>query len=294
VVTGVRDAFGISAYSEDRNSPLAITNSGDITVTAVDRFAIGILANTNGANGGSSPLNIVNSGDITAIAGGPYTLTYGISATTHGANGAITIENSGTIDPKVGILSFAFGANSPTTVDNKGSVEATYLGIFAGSGTAAIGSPVSVVNSGTVITTGGSAPFSVNKDGLTVVLTNGSIAVLAVTTAANGPVLVNNSGTVKGLGTYGVGLYAATFGDSSPVTINNSGSAYGSTLGIRAFSATSTTIVNSGDVTAKSFFAISVSGGQATIYNAGRITGFVALTYNGDTFINQKGGVFET
>jgi ApbE superfamily uncharacterized protein (UPF0280 family) len=54
-VTGVRDAFGISGYTEDRNSPIAIVNGGDITAAAVDRFAIGILADNNGANGGTVP-----------------------------------------------------------------------------------------------------------------------------------------------------------------------------------------------------------------------------------------------
>lgn len=59
----MRAGFGIYGYTEDHNSPIAIVNSGDMAVTAVDRFAIGIRADTNGANGGSSPISIVNSGD---------------------------------------------------------------------------------------------------------------------------------------------------------------------------------------------------------------------------------------
>ncbi len=85
----------------------------------------------------------------------------------------------------------------------------------------------------------------------------------------------------------------ATFGDRSPIEIKNSGKVYGTYLGIFALSDTSTKIVNTGDISAGSFFAIGVYGAPATIYNAGHITGFVVLDADA-TFINQKGGVFET
>ena len=37
-----------------------------------------------------------------------------------------------------------------------------------------------------------------------------------------------------------------------------------------------------------------VVGAPAQIYNSGHITGSIDLSYQGDTFINQAGGVFET
>ena len=44
----------------------------------------------------------------------------------------------------------------------------------------------------------------------------------------------------------------------------------------------------------KSHFAIGARGASAEIYNAGLITGYFALTDEGDTFINQSGGVLQT
>lgn len=71
------------------------------------------------------------------------------------------------------------------------------------------------------------------------------------------------------------------------------GSVYGGYAAILAASNTGTTIVNTGKISAGSNFAIGVYGGPTTIYNAGHITGFVLLDAD-DTFINEKGGVFET
>ena len=69
---------------------------------------------------------------------------------------------------------------------------------------------------------------------------------------------------------------------------------FGGYAGIGAISATDTKIFNAGDFSAGSDLAIVAFGAGTEIYNTGRITGFVALTDEGDTFLNQKGGVFET
>jgi autotransporter family porin len=245
--------------------------------------------------GRSSPISIVNSGDITATATGPAAISYGISAATHGANSPIDIENSGTIDPKVGILSFAYAANSPTTVTNTGTVESTYIGIFAAAGTAASGSPVSIVNSRTVTTTGGPGSSTFTKDGLTVLVYAGqSVAIFAASGAGDSPLLVDNSGTVEGLGSIGIGVVAVSVGANRPITVENSGSVYGTYIGIIASSYTGTKIVNSGDISAGSNLAISAYGAPIAIYNSGHITGFVVLTNSDDAFINQDHGVFET
>lgn len=91
-----------------------------------------------------------------------------------------------------------------------------------------------------------------------------------------------------------MGVYAIAVGARGTNLITNSGSVYGSFVDILGISSTGTTIVNSGDISAGSNFAIGVQGAAAQIYNSGHITGFVALTKYGDTFINQEGGVFET
>jgi hypothetical protein len=47
-------------------------------------------------------------------------------------------------------------------------------------------------------------------------------------------------------------------------------------------------------VSGGSLLAINTNGaGNATIYNSGLVTGFIVLDAD-DTFINEKGGVFET
>ena len=120
-------------------------------------------------------------------------------------------------------------------------------------------------------------------------------AIVGLTFGPNSPLSIINNGSlsVKG-GPGGAGIYARTTEVGSPILIDNSGSISGIGWGIYARSETATTIVNSGDISATSLLAIQVSGaGNAAIYNAGHITGYVLLDAD-DTFINEKGGVFET
>jgi autotransporter family porin len=130
------------------------------------------------------------------------------------------------------------------------------------------------VNSGTITASGGF-----------------SYGIYAGTEGANSPLLIVNSGSIDPT----IAIRAETRGAGSSITINNSGSVFGDYVGISAFSKYgTTTVINSGDISAGSFLAIDVDGGAATIINSGHITGFVDLTYYGDTFINQNHGVFET
>lgn len=168
--------------------------------------------------------------------------------------------------------------NSPISVDNSGDIEADQLGILALS--YAANSSVTIANSGSVTATGAGIYESA--------------AIIGIATGADRSVVINNSGTTQELGAFGLGVYAIAVGARGTNLITNSGSVYGSFAGILGISSTGTTIVNSGDISAGSNFAIGVQGAAAQIYNSGHITGFVALTKYGDTFINQKGGVFET
>jgi hypothetical protein len=140
-----------------------------------------------------------------------------------------------------------------------------------------------------VITTSGegSAPFPIGSYDAY------SVAIGADTLGASSDVIVNNSGAVKGLSELGVGIATLVYSGNTEIT--NSGSVYGGYAAILAEShGGGTKIVNTGDISAGSNFAIGVYGGPATIYNSGYITGFVRLTPNDDTFINQDHGVFET
>jgi len=127
------------------------------------------------------------------------------------------------------------------------------------------------------------------------VTTNGhySYGIYAYGGGPNAPLTIVNSWTVKARGHYGFGIYARTYGAKSGTTIINSGNVYGSYAGIYTVDYSGTTIINTGNVSAGSQRAISVLGAPAKIYNSGHITGFVDLSYQGDTFINQAGGVFE-
>jgi len=267
-----RTAFGVGFGSGD-NSPLTITNSGDITAGLV-----GIAANTGfyylSAYANNSPITITNSAKITAG-------VFGIYAGTGGDGSSISITNSGDIDPSVGVRAFTFGFNSPITIDNKGTIDATFLGINAG--TYGPNSPITIVNSGRV--TSASAGFY-----------SPSTAINAVTRYSNSDVVIDNSGTVEGRGAYGKGVFAVAAGPNSRILITNSGSVYGGYAAIYAIGYIGTKIVNTGDISAgpNSQLAISVLGASAKIYNAGKITGFVDLSYQGDRFVNQAGGVFET
>ena len=265
-----RTAYG-SGFGSGANSPLTIANSGDITAG----FA-GIAAST-GFNflpgyGNNSPITITNSGKITAG-------LYGIYAGTGGDGSTISITNTGTIDPYVGIYAVTYGNNAGIKIDNKGTIGATYLGIDAR--TYGSNSSITVFNSGRVTSNGNPAYGP-------------SIAINAFTTNTNSPVVINNSGRAEGRGLYGFGIYAVTLGANSGTTITNSGTVYGGYAGIYTVDYTGTKIFNTGNVSAGSQRAISVVGAPAKIYNSGHITGFVDLSYQGDTFINQAGGVFET
>ena len=75
--------------------------------------------------------------------------------------------------------------------------------------------------------------------------------------------------------------------------MNNSDTLDGGTTGIFARGPTDIDIINSGFLTADSLLAIQTRGASTEILNAGTILGFVDLTDEGDTFINQTGGTFE-
>ena len=205
--------------------------------------------------------------------------------------GNITIVNDGVIDPEIGIAAYSSGFGYTTTVINRGSIEATYVGIGTFANTV-YGSTV-ITNTGSVTVTGGNldpyycscVPFPFPA--------NGSAAILALSVGIGHSVVINNAGTAKGLGS-AVGIIAVSYGYQSPISIINSGTVVGGFAAILANSPTDTKIINTGRISAGSHFAIGVAGASAEIYNAGRITGFVALTDEGDTFLNQSGGVFET
>jgi autotransporter-like protein/autochaperone domain-containing protein len=307
----------ILAYSGADSSPITIENSGNLVaqdtgMSATSYGALSGIAITNSAGvtslgdsiyartlGVGSGVSVLNSGDLHASAG-PYTTgdgiyvqtnlanspiditnlghissaEDGIDARSYGANSPISIVNQGTIDPDLGITAESHDQDSGITIDNSGTIEGNRAGIVAYTGGA--NSPILITNSGTVTTSG--------TESL-------GIALGALAIGPGSDVVINNSGGAKGIGPYGVGIYSVAVGGTNEIT--NSGTAFGDFAGILAVSYTGTKIVNSGDISAGSLFAIGVYGASAEIQNSGRITGYVELTDNADTFVNQSGGTFE-
>jgi autotransporter family porin len=278
--------IGIYAYTKAANSPVAIDNSNRI-----DANLVGIFAATSGAN---SAVGIVNSGDVSS--GGRGVLAY-----SGGSNSPIRTENTGDIvSQDTGMKTGSYGPQSGITLINTGDITSEGDSIYAR--TVGVGSKVSVLNSGDLDASHG--PHTTG-DGIYVqtlladspvdIVNQGNVTgeddgIDAETYGANSSITITNSGTIDPH----VGVYTLALGNSSRNLIINSGSIHGRDAAILAVSYTGTKIVNTGDISAGTQFAIGVAGASAEIYNAGHITGFVDLSNQADTFINQKGGVFET
>ena len=295
--------FGASAIFANTNfafSPIDITNSGNIATAGF--AAYGIRATTYGSN---SPISIVNSGDI-ATAG---FLAHGIYGYTYGDNSDLGIVNSGGIATSAGyadgISGYTYGNNSDLSIVNSGDISTRGLeaeGVFVT--TIGRNASLSVVNSGTISTRGryaegiNAVTYGTNSDLHIVnsgdIETTGFLSdgIFAETFGPSSPLAIHNSGSIRAEGILGYGIHAHTYGGNSPIEIENSGDIFGSTVGISAYSATSTMVVNSGSLSAGSDLAIDTQGASTTIHNTGLITGFVDLTDSSDTFVNHTGGEF--
>jgi Autotransporter beta-domain/Autochaperone Domain Type 1 len=217
-------ATGISTYAGGANSPTTITNNGSLwSISSYAAYGISAFSGDP-----DSPITIHNSGDIHAIGAGPSSYAYGIQAVTYDDGSPITIVNSANLRVvQSGPGGYAFGI-SAATFD--------------------LGSGISIQNTADIMVTGR------------------ALAVGVDVYSSNEPITIVNAGSVYAKGRYSVGIYA------------NSGS--------------KTTITNTGEIGASSNLAIAVTDGAVDIFNSGIITGYVLLDAD-DNFINQAGGVFE-
>lgn len=236
---------GIDAWSRGANSPLVITNTGNLGVSTTDGPSYGIRARS-GILGGNSPITINNTGDIVTTSTNtnivPYARSIGIYARSYGTNGPITITNSGTITSTAnatgsangyayGIRAIASAANSSISITNVGDISVTSsngvaTGIVGYSN--AVNSSIDVHNTGNITATAGasSRAFGINvltlqaNSSITVINTgdinrgaivasspySGGINARALNN--NSVVSITNSGAITAQGTGGVGLYA--------------------------------------------------------------------------------------
>ena len=295
-------------YAFTIGSDIAITNSGALAATAGDSEAFGITALS-----AYGDIGILNRGPITADTDGIYAASI---------FGDMAVVNEGKIDAGIHGIHVGAGLPSPgygdVAITNAGSIEAGEIGILAiagGFGFSPVGSGIAIVNRGPITAPSGIIA-TVAADGSDIAILNegkitakdvGIYAATGVSTYVpcgcsygpvtfapsgagdNSPIFIANSGVIDPE----IGIKAVALGANSPITIYNSGTILGNFAAIYAIGYSGTEIVNTGDISAGSNRAISVYGSGARILNAGSITGFVDLSYQGDRFINQAGGVFE-
>jgi outer membrane autotransporter protein len=254
IVTRTTQPYGIRATTRGEGSDIAIFNSGDLTNTGVSPAPL-------------DPLNFYarSSGIYTRTAeyvpGGSDTYIFnsgnisGFDDGIHAQSGGLACDFFGTCAPG--------GLNSDITIVNQGTVSGTRFGIYTAANSN--GGSTTIVNNGDVtgFLAGIRAQSGGSQCGYVYQPTYPYYATVCQN-IAGGPILINNAGTVSG-----------------------------TLAGISTSSVLGTTIINTGSISSSLGPAIIVEAGSADIFNAGLITGYVILDAN-DTFINQKGGVFET
>jgi autotransporter family porin len=247
------------ALGANSNVGIVIDNRGDIAAGG-----IGINANSKGAAVGANSkagIAITNRGDINAGNFGLYAKSFG-SSTGASADAGIAIDNAGALAAGTGIYTRTFGnadglsSNTGIAVANSGRISAGANGIFA--------------------------------------LTTGN----ATGPSSNVGIVINNKGAINAgnVGIYGRTTGAATgAGSNASVVINNSAQVYGGLIGVFMQGNQASVLTNRGAISAGTGLAIRAIDAPATITNekSGKITGFVQLTDNADSFTNMKGAKFE-
>jgi hypothetical protein len=221
----------------------------------------------NGGNGGNANAN-----------GGAGGSGYG------GDAGDISIINAGQV-ATFGLVSHGIYATSRAGFSENGANGANGTAVNGAAGAGVIGGGAGGAG-GVASARGGAGGAGIGGDSGSIDIENsGSVvasgdAVRTIVTGGSGTVNIVNSGSLFGGGT-------SHFLDYYGVAMTFVGA------GIYSNTPNTTTIINSGYLSAASLLAIQTTGGPTTILNAGLITGYVLLDAD-DTFINQKGGVFET
>ena len=146
--------YGIYAQTLNDSSPIAIVNSGDVTLNTEESgtFALGIRTRSFGDD---SPISIENSGNISVSAD---ETAFGIRAEAFGVDGPITIENSGDISATslgggaAGISAVTLCCYSAIAITNSGNIAVDARGDARGIDAQGIAvfSDVGIKNSGAI------------------------------------------------------------------------------------------------------------------------------------------------
>ena len=231
---GAGGSDGIKASANSGDSTITITNSGNIDTTSGGDKSVGIEAvNGPGFNGSNLNIAVTNSGDITTGAE-----SVGIKAASTGANGMVTVDNSGAIETgasvsnsggSTGIFADVNGDNSLAKVTNNGAI--TTSGTTA-AGISAIANYYGVSSGNVIVPTNNGSVVVDNKAGGTITTTGSdAFGIFAQAGSFNpvgqgpnadngGTVTVTNAATIHS-GGKSIGAY--TYGSDGTVTITNSG-----------------------------------------------------------------------
>jgi outer membrane autotransporter protein len=275
-------AYGITAIVEDPDSSIKIENHGEITVTADDFRAFGIVASAASIFTTNNPIDIINSGTIRVTSVEAETI--GIAARTDDPGSPISIKNSGdiiatTADDAYGIRARTYGVGNLVDIDNSGDIVTATTGGNA-YGIRAVadgdGNLIDIANNGNVtVTTTGDSTNAVG-----IYAQSGDSFGPA---AANNRIDIDNRGhlrvTASGADANAIGIGTENGSSATPTHITNRGDIDVSTSGDALFTVgilangpisptnepdSPVTVVNYGDITVSaSNLSANIVGGIA-------------------------------
>jgi hypothetical protein len=238
-------AFGYGTGVENNVTVTVIPDASVTGATAGMFFFSGTVFNS-GTIGGPGGPGIITNGVVTVTNSGTISSPGGDGIF---AGAGANIINSGTIKGAGGIA-----GNNFLNLTNTGSIATVGLAInFSGAAT--------VINSGTITSTGGRGIFQNSFTSNLTVTNSGTItAALDAIWSDHANATVTNSGTISSAGGHGI---VAAF----DVTVTNSGTITANLNAVRS-AAANTTVTNSGTITSG---ADSITGLNTTVVNSGLI-----------------------
>jgi uncharacterized protein with beta-barrel porin domain len=248
-------------------TPLTVTNSGTMTVSALGNIGYAIFV-----VGGAGPITATNSGTMSVTGGADSnvvdlnTVSGNISFTNSGA-GSVTLNN-----PGLGYAIKLETGNANVAFENDGSIVSTSNGVRMGN------------NNGTITAT---------NNGTIQIATTNSVALLA---NSAGPINVTNNGTLTSSDGFGSGINAQ--GGSAAVTVANHNTISNLEYGMSVFSSGPQSVTNTGTITSSVSGIYGTGGGPASgsiITNSGVInSGGTGILNFGSVTVRDSGNITST
>lgn len=248
---GFGSARGIEGHTDADNSPITITNSGDVTATGgTNGYARGLNALTDGPN---STITIQNSGAVAASATNQPGV--GIFASATGANSPVLITNSSAGGVTGNTYAIQSESSLSNTVNNSGTVTGNVLfngggsnafnnqggGLFNAGATVNLGAGNLFTNDGD-LSPGGTGTIQVTTLTGNIVQNGGGLFTVDADRGATDSDLVNVSGTANLSGNVLAQVINPAFGPQSNVILSAAGGTTNNGLGLLASPALQATL----------------------------------------------------